>query len=365
MRLSFLADLYRSDGPFASAYIATERDVELAPQEIELRLRAVRRELEHEGCDEEPTLHAIEERVGSDRTIGKPQGQAVFAAKGEVRLIAELEQPPPDGGWGRWAPLPHVMPMLSRLRAHVPHVRVSVDRAGAIITAVSADGSETRARFEGEQQPLRKISPGDWSQNRWQRRAEATWDRNARGAAERVVALASRVGAELVVVGGDVRAVALLREHLPVPWNELVAEVDTRDGDDAADAERFEKAARQAAQRLVDERHQQLAERFEQVRGTGYTVEGFPETVSALAEGRVDVLLLRDHPESPAKLWFGPELRQAATTREALSAQGVDEPRRDRADAVIARAVTGGSAALELCGDDLRLHDDIGALLRF
>jgi hypothetical protein len=56
---------------------------------------------------------------------------------------------------------------------------------------------------------------GGWSQPRYQRRAEDSWQHNAMAVADAVTQATRDLHAGLLLVAGDVRAVQLLRDHLP------------------------------------------------------------------------------------------------------------------------------------------------------
>src|SRR5947207_1182741 len=62
-------------------------------------------------------------------------------------------------------------------------------------------------------------------ERRYQERVENTWERNAENVAEMLQAMARRFDPRTVVVAGDVRAVALLRESMPADLQPLVVEV--------------------------------------------------------------------------------------------------------------------------------------------
>jgi hypothetical protein len=58
----------------------------------------------------------------------------VLAADGRVRLPVRLPEPP-RREISRYAPLPHVMPLLTQLPPRVPHIRIAAARDGAEILA--------------------------------------------------------------------------------------------------------------------------------------------------------------------------------------------------------------------------------------
>ncbi len=357
MNLSFLRQIYENDGPWATAYIGTRRDVENAPKEINLRWRALRTRLAESGCDAE-TLAAMDTVIGNDRFLGHPHGQAIFAARGKVAGVYELPTAPSLGS-AHYGPLPHAMPLLAQVEAPVPCLVVHVDRTGAELVAQDADGNAADRRITpvtDDTAPVHKVQAGGWSHPRFQRRAENTWEANARGVAEEVERTASRIGADVIAVDGDPRARGLLRAHLNRPWSDLLVESEGRNG----------STVRDAVEKVRENTREALAERFCHRRAEGEgIVEGLAPTVEALAAARVDTLVLHNHPESTAKLWFGPEPGQLAMTESELRAQGVSEPQRDRADAVLVRALTTSAAALEVVEPrHLGLKEGVGALLR-
>jgi hypothetical protein len=80
----------------------------------------------------------------------------------------------------------------------------------------------------------------------------------------------------------------------------------------------------------------------------------------------VDTLLLRDNPSATTSLWVGPEALQVALTRQELADLGVADPRQDRADAVLLRALVESGADLVLVPPGGPAPaDGIGALLRY
>ncbi len=365
MKLSFLEPLYKHPGPYASVYLNTTRNMEYAHKAIALRWRALREQMAEQGADDK-TLDAIEDLVGSDRDLGGPQGQAIFAAGSEVVYLEELPAPP-RREIGRWAPLPHTMPLVVQRGERIPHLLVTVDRIGADIRAWTAEEVREERQFDGDVFPIRKVQPGGWSQPRYQRRAENTWEHNAAGVAEEVERTAARAGAMVIVVAGDVRARTLLREHLQKPWRDRVVELDTHGRAPGIDTESLTEEQHQVVMRKVAEERAQLLDEFRRERGhRNRAVEGLGATVAALTLAQVDVLLLNDHPESNLELWIGPEPTQLALFEEDLRNNGVEAPMRDRADAALIRALVGTNARIVVVPqNELELTDGVGAVLRF
>src|SRR5205807_6625250 len=106
------------------------------------------------------------------------------------------------------------------------HVVVLTDRRGADIVAVDRHREQHEDVATDARAPMRRSAPGGWSQRRNQQRAENTWDHNAGDVAVKVVEAVRRIGANVVVLAGDVRAVQLLRDGLPREVASLVRLVD-------------------------------------------------------------------------------------------------------------------------------------------
>jgi peptide subunit release factor 1 (eRF1) len=303
----------------------------------------------------------------------------VIADTGGVRLVRHEPEPPArDAGWV--APLPRVGPLLEWAQSAVPHLVVLADRAGADIVAfsrraaASGTGSDadvvTVGEDTGANPELRKSNPGGWSQRRYQNRAENLWEQNAKAVADQVASLAGETGARLVVVTGDVRAVQLLRDHLPAPVLDLVREVDGSRGPGAADAgldeiadEVVKLAATVAAEDTVE-----FLRQFKQEKGQhDLAAQGVSATIAALAAARVDTLLIHNDPDDDRTAWFGSEPGMVAETEATLTGlgTGVGVPQPARLVDVAIRAAFASGAAVRMIPSVGSVQDGIGAILRF
>ena len=370
MRLTDLRSLYQLPGPWASAYADVGGDADDSRTAIPLRARAAREQLLHQGADAD-TAEAVHDAIAELSGSPGRRGVAVFAAAGKV-VHSELLPDPPTANSADWAPLPHVMPLLVQRREQIPHLVVAVDRVGADFSVWSdapggREAPEDAEALQGSTDPIRKGHQGGWSQPRYQRRAENTWDRNAKAVAAEAAALAQRFGVEMILVTGDVRAISLLREHLPVRWQDRVTELDTGGRAEGTSPTRLAAARRAAVAELAAGHRTASADRFTQELGRhGLAVAGVGPVVNALSEGKVLTVLLEDRPESDVRLWIGPEPGQLALFSEDARLFGVEDPEQERADAAIARALAGTAADLVVLQpeDGATPVDGIGALLR-
>jgi hypothetical protein len=370
VRLTFLRPLYADAGSFASVYLETSRASEDAKKAIQLRWRDLREELSRYGADA-ATLDALGDVV-TDPAMSAP-GAAAFGRSGSVPFTAKLSTRPLRE-IARWAPLPHLMPLLVQSPPRAPHLLVSANRAGGEVLAVRTSDDVLKETVEGTGWPVHKTKVGGWSQLEHQRSAEEAWEENAKELAAAVVNAASHTKPELVVVAGDVRARGMLIDKLPTDLKTKTVVVERElDVDSDALAEAADGALLAAAEQDCRRR----LESFRSQLGTGRAAEGLAETVAALRDGQVAELFLggdylAGDPRSPAltwssaPAWIGPGLADIALSEADLRERGVTDLGLDRADAAIVRAAAGTDAELFLVpADEPAPRDDIGALLRY
>jgi Bacterial archaeo-eukaryotic release factor family 2 len=370
VNLGFLRPLYDEIGDYVSVYLDTDRAHENALRAIELRWQAARRRLAEAGASQ-ASLSAAAAVAGGPSAA---RGYAVFARGGVLTFAGSLDAPP-RREIARLAPLPHLMPLLAQRRPPIPHVRVSATRGGGEIVAIGGSGAGWRDWFTGQQWPLHKTSVGGWSQDRYQRSVEETWAENAKALAAEVTAAADRVGAQHVIVSGDIRARSLLLEHLATPLRETAAVLDE---EVSADSPAMTVAADRALSEWADQRSRERFEDWQARLAHGLAVEGLAPAMAAFRDGQVSDLFLADDPSSTASAWIGPAGYDLAASAEELQELEVPEPVADRADAAIVRAVALTDAELHFlpadlvargdpaaCGGMARPRDGVCATLRF
>jgi hypothetical protein len=368
--LGFLRPLFGETGDYVSVYLDTDRSHENALTAIELRWQAARQRLAEAGASP-ASLDAAAAVAGAP---GEARGYAVFARAGAVTFTGALDAPP-RREIARLAPLPHLMPLLAQRRPPIPHLRVSATRVGGEIVAAGGSGQGWRDWVSGQQWPVHKTSVGGWSEPRFQRSVEETWDENAKTLAAEVNAVAGRIGAGHVIVSGDVRARSLLLGHLATPLRESATVVDEEvSADSQAMTEAADRALAEWAGRHCRERFGDWQARL----AHGLAVQGLSRTMAAFRDGQVSDLFLADDPSSTAPAWIGPAGNDLAASREELLELDVPAPAADRADAALVRAIAHTDAELhflpadlvetgnpEACGGIARPLDGVGATLRF
>ncbi|MBQ1067771.1 Vms1/Ankzf1 family peptidyl-tRNA hydrolase [Micromonospora sp. D75] len=363
MQLSFLRPLYNRPGPWCSVYMDASRDTQDARAQVDRRGRALKGDLLSQGADP-VTVEAGEEVVRRPQPVPGDYGIAVFATRGRV-VLTEYLSAPPLRDLASWSALPHTMPLVAQRGEQVAWVRVLADRTGADAMAVSAGGVPRRAHVTGGQsRQLRRVQPGGWSQSRYQRAAMEAWHQNAGDAAAATADLAERVGADVVVVAGDIRATGMIAAQLPERWQDVLVRTDAGARDVGADDTLMDDITAQTVAEVADRRVTAALDRFGVQEDVG---AGLDAVVSALQRNQVDTMLIVDDPSADGELWVGPEPTEIATDPGQLSDMSVADPQRVRADAALLRALIGTDADLTVLAPEEapELTDGVGAVLRY
>jgi hypothetical protein len=357
-----LAQTLAGAPPFTSVRLWTDPREADASHRSEIRWKDLRRDLEARGAPD-AALRSITDLVPAAHLEGDTL--FVVADADAVRLVDHSDTRE-ERDLGHLAPLPYLLPVIRSRQSAPPYVVVLTDRTGADLIGFRTGGPELAEKVRGETSVIHKVHAGGWSMRRYQQRAENTWEENAEDVAAAVEALVRRLEARLVVVAGDVRAVALLRRDLPADIDGLVRVIAgerarDRDPEDAVPA-----AADDLVAGLVRDEERRLLERAREERGQGdLFVEGAAATAGALARAQVAILLIAEvDPGASPTVWIGPDGTQLATTRADVTAMGVDEPVEAPAVDALARAAIATDALLRVTRD-AGFADGVAALLRW
>jgi hypothetical protein len=195
---------------------------------------------------------------------------------------------------------------------------------------------------QAEDWPLQKTAQGGWSQTRYERAAELTWERNAEAVAHEIDEQVSRTGAELIIVAGEPKSRSLLCDHLGTKavGRVIMAEHGSRSDRSGAERGGFEDDVEASLDAWIEQRRTELLDRHREAAGP----EGLEETAHALREGRVHAVLSPG--ELPELVWTGIGGTHLSTDAEELRRWGVESPIQERADSAIARAAAMTDAEL-------------------
>ncbi|MFG3417491.1 Vms1/Ankzf1 family peptidyl-tRNA hydrolase [Micromonospora sp. NPDC049460] len=363
MQLSFLRPLYDRPGPWVSVYLDASANTHDAHPALDLRWRGLRNQLQEQRADVD-TIDAVERVVRGHDPMPGDYGLAIFGTRGRV-VLSEYLSAPPLRDLAAFTPLPHVMPLLAQRGEQVAWVRVLADRTGADAMAISAGGVPRRAHVTGREDfQLRRVKPGGWSQSRYQRAAMEAWHHNAGDVTAATVELAEKVGADVVVVAGDVRATGVIAAQMPQRWQDVVVRTDAGSRAGGADQTLLDDLTVQTIAEVADQRITAALDRFGMQEDVG---AGLEAVVSALQRNQVDTMLIVDDPSATGELWIGPDPTAIATDPRQLADMSVRDPEKVRADAALVRALVGTEAELTVLGPDEapELADGVGAVLRY
>jgi len=374
MNLHWLKPLLGRPSPFTTVYLDATRAEVAGEVEAAERWRTVRRGLERDGAPR-AVLDEIGELVSRPTGVRAPHGRVLVADAEGVRVDRLLSTPPAQSS-GVVAPVPALLPAVRSADESVQYLLVEVDRFGADLTWATAWGpgiteAGERASVEGDHDEVHKVREGALSR-RGQTRAEDSWERNAEAVAAALDRRVAERTPELVVLTGDVRAVALVRDEIGQQVRDLLVEVPGGARGDGVNQEAFAARVAQVVDEVRERRRAEVLDRFRTARGRGEgAVTGLDDVIEVLRRGQVDELVLHVAALvaglSERTLWVGPEPLQLATSPEDLEALGVTQGAREMpADVALVRAAVGQDAGLTFADDGLvDLVDGVGAVLRW
>lgn len=347
-------------GPFATVHLDGSHDTESADQELALRWRAAREDLAAHDVSA-ATLDALEDALlAGEPTVGRA-GRLLVGARGEVLLDRTLPGPPPVPVT-RVGPLPYLMPLVEHDTTQVPYVAALVNKAGADVRVVDADGVvRTEETTEGQDHPLHKVRGGGWSHQRIQKNVEEAVHQNATLVVEELTRLVDDVHARLLVVGGEEQVITHLERQLPPRCTSILATPPA--GRREAPAE-FEQAVEELALERATVEHDELVERFraQLAADRGLAVQGLADTVAALREHNAEAVVIGN--VGDATLWYGENPRSLARTEEELRALGVQDAVEARADEVLPDFAFRIDADVVSAEEPAGLIDGVGVLRR-
>lgn len=292
------------------------------------------------------------------------RGAVVIADSSQVLLVEELPEPP-RAQVARWSLLPSLSAVLEHRQSLIRAIVVLADRTGADIVVHGPGGDEFSGSVEGDDHPITKSAPGGWSQSRYQQRAEDSWEQNAGAVAERVGEIATRLSPDLVVIGGDVRAVELVQERLPDELRAMTRTIVPGRAADGSDDQRDDEIVR-LTNTAIAEDTVALLQAFQDLGGQAARAANGPAAVlAALQKSQVEVLLVHDDASDERTAWFATEAGMVAMTKDDVTALGGSDPEQARLVDVAIHAALRTGAAIRVVPDAAAIEDGIAAILRW
>jgi len=366
MDLDLLRPLYTPAAATASVHLDTSRLDQDADKRIEVTWRELRGRLSGQGVDE-PTLAALDEAVGGSPHVVGPQGESLYAADGRLLGAFTLTSPPAGGSRAVAGPLPDPLETVLDLDHQVPYVVVALDREGGDIDAYPAgafDPASSRT-YDGSTLHITRVRAGGPSMASYHRRSVNLWTENAAGVVAEIAEAVREVGAPLVFVGGDPKALGVLRPECAreLPQVELVDVSGGRGGTDALASLREAVDASLAA--YTERSHELAMQAVRSALEQETAVHGIPAVADAFTQGNVRALLLTADRSADPLLWgAADDPRLVGSAREALgphAGEAFEAP----AAAVLLRAAALTGARFSELAADFPADDGCVAVLRY
>lgn len=376
MKLDSLKPLIDHTGPLTTVCLDVTRAEEAGDRELRSRWNALRRHLEQAGAPAR-TVEAIADVVLRPTHVPGPHGRFVVARGDEVIYDRVLAGPPVreeafhDG-------VPALMPAVQAEEEAVRYLLVEVDRSGADLTwsGIAVPEPDGEEHVEGGHDVLHKArATGGWSHRRLRSRVEDSWERNAEAVAAELDRLVTEHRPELVMITGDVRAVAMIRDAVGRVTADVVVEVPGGSRADGVKEEVFGENVHEVLEAYRARRRERVTDRVREALGRGAgAVTALADVVEVLRRGQVAELVIaedaagRPTPLDEKQLWTGDGPLEIGLRRSELDALGVpaSSARQVRADIAILRAATAQDAGITFAVEgSVDLVEGIGALLRW
>jgi Bacterial archaeo-eukaryotic release factor family 2 len=353
------ADLF---GDVVTAYVDVGRASETGAQAVETRINNLARDLGSAGIDE-TTVSALTERLGRPTGHGGDASRVAVAHDGKVVIDLVVGDGVTDHHHA--GPVAHLLRLGRALADAVSYVLVRVDHVGADITVSDTLGLDEREIVsEGDHDVLHKVPGGGWSHRRFQSRAEDSWDRNADTVAKDLDGLVREVDPDVVLLTGDPRGIARIRESVAGHVSDRLEVLDHGSRAEGASDDRLDEEVAAAVRRCRAARIDEVLDRLGPVDAP--KAVGVAETLEALRRGEVETLVLLEGALEDRQAYAGPDPLLLATDPGDLTALGVDDPAPDRLEELMLRAALAQDAGLlPLHAPVGALPDGVGAVLRF
>lgn len=374
MQIDWLTSLVPSGDDVVTVTFDATRESENGYQAVLTRWRDIRRTLEGRGVSAR-TLDHVEEQVRVPTHVPGKHGRTIVAGPDGVVVDRVLPAPPSDdtGVVGL-----DVVSLAKVADGTVAYLLAEIDRTGADLTlqrhsAFEYEAGGELASVEGDQDVINKVRRAGMATRRLQARAEDSWERNAETVAVELDRIVTERRPELLLLTGDVRAVALVKERLGTEAGAIAMVLEGGSRAAGVNEQAFERKLHEVLEVFRARRREEVLDRFRQEEGRdGTATQSVDDVVAALARGQVAELILREDTVGRnsqlrlRSLWAGEGALEIGTTPALVTDLGVSEPREVRADLAIGRAAAEQAAGVTIVDEAAaELADGVGALLRW
>ncbi|MDQ0614720.1 hypothetical protein QF046_002361 [Microbacterium sp. W4I4] len=261
------------------------------PGAVESRMRSLKDRMLQEGLPEEDA-DAVLTALSDDRGLAAPSARWLIARDGQVAADEGFTAARLGSERIAHGPFPEIVPLLRHRSGERLILVVETGRDGADVSLQHLGRSVVQVQhIEGEDDPITKVSPGGWSQARFQRSVEEVWQRNQDEVAEEVDRIVREHRPEHIFFTGDAHARGLLLESIAADALALVVEVDVDTRADGADDTALVEEIERTVGLADDDRIAAVRDRAAE-RDAESGAFGIPAVVGALQQAQVDTLLL-------------------------------------------------------------------------
>lgn len=359
-----LAEIFRQPGPWATVQLDVSRDVQPAAQTIELRWRGLREDLAAQGAPDD-FLDAVEDALRSPAEASVVACRYLLVSEDGVVVDEILHRSGSCDNEATFAELPYTAALVAGGAHDLPYLVVEAARDGARVTAFRASGRPVIVHeVIGEDVHLSKSPGGGWAHRRFQQTTEEVWRRNAQEVAEDVERARKQASAQLIVLSGDVRAREQLAAQLPEEARSQLVELDVHTRADGSDGSAVQEAVADQLAEIADQERRRAADRFGEGKRSGLAVAGVGETVHALRQAQVDVLLVDFAKLGDRTLLVLRSEPWLATAPEGVTGTEVlsEAP---AAEALIRAGALTDALLLPMGTEEIGAQDGVAALLRW
>ncbi|WP_458108004.1 hypothetical protein M1D51_21605 [Arthrobacter sp. R3-55] len=328
-QLAKYSELFRAPGPWCMAYVDASAGTVDGLENADVQPDNVRNTLQGLGASEDD-LQAIHGAIQPAKGEPAPVSRFVLVGQGKVVIDEVLPGALVGPEVISRDEIPNLLPLLKHHPGGFAYVVVEASRdEGEIrLYKAGAPAVEESQHIQGDDDSLKKVPVGGWSQGRYQRHTEEVWRRNADQVAEEVSRIVRERHAKLVVLAGDIRARQLVADQLSEESKAILSTVDFHTLAAGSDREKFDDQINSLVAQQWAAEQQQLMDRLAEQEGQAnpLSATGIGSVVHALQQAQVDVLILDDGSLAEHNLLaLSAEPWVASSEGESLGADVVDK----------------------------------------